>query len=111
MELVRLAVERRLSVTVLREAQDCVALFLKGAPRLVAPEPTQTTTSPNCSATRPRVFPSRLATISTEMARDRGIPFYGDEHQTSAPRTSSTSRMPNGWRPTSRTSPISATAY
>ena len=38
-ELVRLAVERRLSATVVREAQECVELFLKGALRVVAVEP------------------------------------------------------------------------
>ena len=41
MELVRLAVERRFWATVVREAQECVELFLKGALRLVAVEPTR----------------------------------------------------------------------
>ena len=41
LELVRLAVERRFWATVVREAQECVELFLKGALRLVAVEPTR----------------------------------------------------------------------
>ena len=41
-ELVRLAVERGLWATVVREAQECVELFLKGALRIVAVEPTRT---------------------------------------------------------------------
>ena len=41
-ELVRLAVERELRATVVREAQECVERFLKGALRLLAVEPART---------------------------------------------------------------------
>ena len=41
-ELVGIALQRKLWATVVREAQECVELFLKGALRLVAVEPTRT---------------------------------------------------------------------
>ena len=92
-ELVRLAVERGMSATVVREAQECVELFLKGALRLVAVEPARTHDVAEALRREAARFPEwfraevdRLATISTEMAGDRGIAFYGDERQNLAPR-------------------------
>ena len=92
-ELVRLAVERALWPTAVREAQESVELFLKGALRLVGVEPARThdVAAPlRESAAR---FPSwfaaevaRLAAISTAMAGDRGPAFYGDERQELAPQ-------------------------
>ena len=92
-ELVRLAAERGLSATVVREAQECVELFLKGALRLVAVEPTRTHDVAELLRRESARFPEwfraevdRLAAISTEMAGDRGVAFYGDERQHLAPR-------------------------
>ncbi|MCE2515685.1 MAG: HEPN domain-containing protein [Acidobacteria bacterium] len=92
-ELVRLAAERELWPTVVREAQECVELFLKGALRLVAVEPARTHDVAVMLRREAARFPpwfrtevERLATISTEMAGDRGIAFYGDERQDLAPR-------------------------
>ena len=93
MALVRLAVERGLRATVVREAQECVELFLKGALRLAAVEPTRTHDVAEPLRRESARFPAwfrpevdRLAAISTEMAGDRGIAFYGDERQHLAPR-------------------------
>ena len=92
-ELVRLAVERGLWATVVREAQEAVELFLKGALRLVAVEPTRTHDVAVLLRREAGRFPDwfrdavdDLATISTEMAGDRGIAFYGDERQSLGPR-------------------------
>ena len=92
-ELVRLAAERELWPTVVREAQECVELFLKGALRLVAVEPARTHDVAEALRREAARFPpwfrteaERLAAISTEMAGDRGIAFYGDERQELAPR-------------------------
>ena len=92
-ELVRLAAERELWATVVRKAQECVELFLKGALRLVAVEPARTHDVAEMLRREAERFPAwfrteaeRLATISTEMAGDRGIAFYGDERQDLAPR-------------------------
>ena len=88
-----LALERGLWATVVREAQECVELFLKGALRLAAVEPTRTHDVAELLRREAARFPEwfraeidRLATISTEMAGDRGIAFYGDERQHLAPR-------------------------
>ncbi len=93
MALVRLASERGMSATVVREAQECVELFLKGALRLAAVEPSRTHDVAELLRREAARFPEwfraevdRLATISTEMAGDRGIAFYGDERQNLAPR-------------------------
>lgn len=93
MELVRLAFERTLWATVVREAQECVELLLKGALRLVAVEPTKTHDVAEILRRESRRFPewfrsevANLASISTEMAGDRGIAFYGDERQGIAPQ-------------------------
>ena len=95
MALVRLAAERGLRATVVREAQECVELFLKlkGALRLAAVEPTRTHDVAEPLRRESARFPAwfrpevdRLAAISTEMAGDRGIAFYGDERQHLAPR-------------------------
>ena len=92
-ELVRLAAERERWATVVREAQECVELFLKGALRLVAVEPTRTHDVAEMLRREATRFPAwfrteaePLATVSTEMAGDRGIAFYGDERQNLAPR-------------------------
>ena len=92
-ELVRLAAERELWATVVREAQECVELFLKGALRLAAVEPARTHDVAEMLRREAARFPpwfrdqvERLATISTETSGDRGIAFYGDERQGLAPR-------------------------
>lgn len=93
LELVRLAAERELWATVVREAQECVELFLKGALRLVAVEPARTHDVAEMLRREAGRFPpwfrdeaERLASISTEMAGDRGIAFYGDERQDLGPQ-------------------------
>jgi HEPN domain-containing protein len=92
-DLVRLAFERRLWATVVREAQECVELLLKGALRLVAVEPERTHDVAELLRRESGRFPDwfrsqveQLASISTEMAGDRGIAFYGDERQSIAPQ-------------------------
>ena len=91
--LVRLALERGLWATTVREAQECVELFLKGALRLVAVEPARTHDVAEVLRREAARFPpwfqsavDQLATISTEMAGDRGIAFYGDERQELGPQ-------------------------
>jgi HEPN domain-containing protein len=91
--LVRLAAERRLWATVVREAQESVELFLKGALRLVALEPARTHDVAEVLRRAGERFPEwfraeleHLASISTEMAGDRGIAFYGDERQDLGPQ-------------------------
>jgi HEPN domain-containing protein len=76
----------------LGEAQECVELFLKGAVRLVAVEPARTHDVAELLRRESDRFPgwlkteiAHLASISTEMAADRGIAFYGDERQGIAP--------------------------
>jgi HEPN domain-containing protein len=93
LELVRLARERQRWSTVVREAQECVELLLKGALRLVAVEPARThDVAPLLRRSAGR-FPEwlqpeveRLAAISAEMAGDRGLAFYGDERQGLGPQ-------------------------
>ena len=92
-ELVRIALQRKLWATVVREAQECVELFLKGALRLVAVEPTRTHDVGEVLRREAARFPDwfrteidHLACISTEMAGDRGIAFYGDERQGIGPQ-------------------------
>lgn len=92
-DLVRLALERRLWATVVREAQECVELFLKGALRLAALEPARTHDVAPLLRREAERFPpwfaaeiDHLAAISTEMAGDRGIAFYGDERQGLGPQ-------------------------
>ena len=92
-ELVRLASERRLWATVVREAQESVELFLKGALRLVAVEPSRTHDIAEILRRAADRFPAwfreeveHLASISSEMAGDRGIAFYGDERQELGPQ-------------------------
>lgn len=92
-ELVRLALERGLWSTVVREAQESVELFLKGALRLAAVEPARTHDVAALLRREAARFPDwfraeadHLATISTEMAGNRGIAFYGDERQGLGPR-------------------------
>lgn len=92
-DLVRLALERRLWATVVRKAQECVELFLKGALRLVAVEPARTHDVGDMLCREARRFPEwfksevdALASISTELAGDRGIAFYGDERQGVGPQ-------------------------
>ena len=92
-ELVGIALERALWATVVREAQECVELFLKGALRLVAVEPARTHDVGEVLRREANRFPdwfrteiAHLASISTEMAGDRGIAFYGDERQEIGPQ-------------------------
>lgn len=92
-DLVRLAKERRRWSTVVREAQEAVELFLKGALRLVAVEPARTHDVADLLRRQAARFPEwlqseieHLASISTEMAGDRGLAFYGDERQSLAPQ-------------------------
>ena len=93
MELVRLAKERRRWSTVIREAQESAELFLKGALRLVAVEPAHTHDVADLLRRESARFPTwllseidHLASISTEMAGDRGLAFYGDERQALGPQ-------------------------
>jgi HEPN domain-containing protein len=93
MELVEIAVQRRLTSVVVREAQECVELFLKGALRLVGVEPARTHDPAEVllreAARFPEWFRSQLeflAPISTELAGDRGLAFYGDERQEIGPQ-------------------------
>lgn len=92
-ELVQLAFERRRWATVVREAQEAVELFLKGALRLVAIEPARTHDVAEILRRAAERFPAwfraeldHLASISSEMAGDRGIAFYGDERQSLGPQ-------------------------
>lgn len=92
-ELVRLAAERRLWATVVREAQEAAELFLKGALRLVAIEPARTHDVADVLRREAHRFPDwfrpqidHLASISTEMAGDRGPAYYGDERQSIGPQ-------------------------
>ena len=91
--LVRLAMSQALWSTVVREAQECVELFLKGALRLVAVEGARTHDVAELLRHVEDRFPGwfraeveHLASISTEMAGDRGIAFYGDERQGIGPQ-------------------------
>jgi HEPN domain-containing protein len=91
--LVRLALQERLWAAAVREAQECVELFLKGALRLVAVEPARTHDVAEVLRREAARFPAwfqasldHLAAISTEMAGDRGIAFYGDERQGLGPQ-------------------------
>mgnify|MGYP001370443115 FL=1 len=93
MEMVEIAIQKRLSSVVVREVQECVELFLKGALRLVGVEPARTHDPAEIlrrEATRfPEWFQSQvgyLASISTELAGDRGLAFYGDERQEIGPQ-------------------------
>jgi HEPN domain-containing protein len=91
--LVRVALEQRLWAATVREAQECVELFLKGALRLVAVEPARTHDVAVVLRRERERFPEwfrsaidRLAAISTEMAGDRGPAFYGDEREELGPQ-------------------------
>ena len=93
MALVRVALERGMLAATVREAQACVELFLKGALRLVAVEPARThdvAAALRSEAVRfPEWFRSSieaLATISTKLAGDRGMAFYGDEQRELGPQ-------------------------
>lgn len=93
LDLVRLALRKGLWATTVREAQECVELLLKGALRLVAVEPTRTHDVAELLRLEADRFPlwfrnavDRLATISTEMAGDRGGAFYGDERREMGPQ-------------------------
>ena len=92
-ELVRLASERGLWSTVVREAQECVELFLKGAVRLVALEPARSHDVAEVLRRGADRFPpwfrvevEALASISTELAADRGLAFYCDERHELGPQ-------------------------
>jgi HEPN domain-containing protein len=92
-ELVRLAFERGRWATVVREAQECGELLLKGALRWVAVEPPRVHDVAELLRREAQRFPEwfraeveHLASISTEMAGDRGLSLYGDERQNLAPQ-------------------------
>lgn len=91
--LVQVAIEKGLWAATVRKAQECVEPFLKGALRLVAVEPARTHDVAEMLRREVNRFPEwfraavdRLATISTEMAGDRGLAFYGDERQELGPQ-------------------------
>jgi HEPN domain-containing protein len=91
--LVRLALERGMWAATVREAQGCVELFLKGALRLVAVEPARTHDVAAALRSEAARFPEwfrssieALATISTQLAGDRGPAFYGDEERELGPQ-------------------------
>lgn len=91
--LVRLALERGMWAATVREAQACVELFLKGALRLVAVEPARTHDVAAALRSEAGRFPEwfrssieSLATISTQLAGDRGAAFYGDEAREVGPQ-------------------------
>ena len=93
MALVRLALERGMWAATVREAQACVELFLKGALRLVAVEPARTHDVATALRSETLRFPEwfhssidALATISTRLAGDRGMAFYGDEERGVGPQ-------------------------
>jgi len=92
-DLVRIALERKLWAATVREAQECVELFLKGALRLMAVEPARVHDVGEVLRREAHRFPpefqadiEHLAAISTEMAGDRGVAFYGDERQGIGPQ-------------------------
>jgi HEPN domain-containing protein len=91
--LVRLALDKALWAATVHEAQECVERFLKGALRLVAVEPARTHDVAEVLRREAGRFPEwfrsqvdDLATISTELAGDRGVAFYGDERQELGPQ-------------------------
>ena len=91
--LVRLALERGMWAATVREAQECVELFLKGALRLVAVEPARTHDVATALRSGAARFPEwfrpaieGLAEISTRLAGDRGPAFYGDEQRELGPQ-------------------------
>jgi HEPN domain-containing protein len=91
--LVCLALDRSLWAATVCEAQECVELFLKGALRLVAVEPSRTHDVADVLRREVHRFPEwfrsavdHLATISTEMAGDRGVAFHGDDRQELGPQ-------------------------
>lgn len=93
LSLVRVALERGLWAVTVREAQECVEQFLKGALRLVAVEPARTHDVAAVLRSEAMRFPEwfrssveSLATISTELAGDRGPAYYGDERQLLGPQ-------------------------
>ena len=93
MALVHLALERGMWAATVREAQECVELFLKGALRLVAVEPARTHDVAAALRSEALRFPEwfrpsidALATISTTLAGDRGMAFYGDEQRELGPQ-------------------------
>jgi HEPN domain-containing protein len=93
MALVQVALQKGLWAATVREAQECVELFLKGALRLVAVEPARTHDVAEVLRREADRFPEwcrsvleQLATISTDLAGDRGVAFYGDERQELGPQ-------------------------
>jgi HEPN domain-containing protein len=74
--------------TVVREAQEAVELYLKGALRWVGVEPTRTHDPGVLLRSHAAAFPDwfqphidDLAFISGSLAGDRGASFYGDERR------------------------------
>ena len=84
--LVRLALELGMWAATVHKSQQCVELFLKGALRIVAVEPARTFDVAAVLRSEAIRFPEwfrpsidALATISTQLAGDRSLAFYGDE--------------------------------
>ena len=91
--LVRLALERGMWAATVGKSQECVEPFLKGALRLVALEPARTHDVAAALRSEAGRFPEwfrpwidALATISTQLAGDRGMAFYGDEGRELGPQ-------------------------
>jgi HEPN domain-containing protein len=73
---------------VVREAQECAELFLKGILRLVGVEPPREHDVSNSLRDNAHLFPDwfaqrvdELAEASRWLAENRGLAFYGDERQ------------------------------
>ena len=73
---------------VVREAQEAVELLLKAALRAAGVEPARTHDPADALRANAGRFPGwfaekipDLAAVSTELAGDRGIAFYGDERR------------------------------
>jgi HEPN domain-containing protein len=85
-QALRLYAEARGWATVVREAQEAVALLLKGALRWVGGEPTRSHDPGPMLLVHAQAFPpwfaahiADLVFISSTLAGDRGASFYGDE--------------------------------
>ena len=115
--LVGVALEKGLWAATIREAQECVELFLKGALRLVAVEPARTHDVAEVLRRERDRFPEwfrsaidHLAAVSTEMAGDRGPRSMAISARSSARRSCSTKRTRVVRSRTRRSSPSSASA-
>ncbi len=87
-EMVREWMDRRIWHSVVREAQECAELFLKGILRLVGVEPPREHDVSDSLRDNAHLFPDwfaqrvdELADASRWLAENRGPAFYGDERQ------------------------------